>query len=103
MKPEMFRAVKNLPLYEISNYGRVRSWKNSQAHKVDTPKILKQALFGIKANPYSLYLGVCLWRHSKCYAKKIHILVLEAFVGPRPEGYDACHNNGNKYNNYVSK
>jgi hypothetical protein len=29
----------------------------------------------------------------------VHALVLEAFVGPRPEGFDACHNNGNKTDN----
>lgn len=28
--------------------------------------------------------------------KTVHVLVLEAFVGPRPEGMEACHNNGNR-------
>lgn len=36
------------------------------------------------------------------FAKKyVHHLVLEAFVGPRPEGMVACHNDGNSFNNHV--
>ena len=27
--------------------------------------------------------------------KFVHVLILEAFVGPRPEGHESCHNNGN--------
>lgn len=46
------------------------------------------------------YLGVLLKpgprRHS------IHKLVLEAFVGPRPEGMEACHKDGNRTNNALS-
>ena len=33
---------------------------------------------------------------------KVHVLVLEAFVGPRPAGYDACHDNGNKRDNRLT-
>lgn len=29
-------------------------------------------------------------------------LMLEAFVGPRPEGMECCHNDGNKYNDVLS-
>lgn len=31
-----------------------------------------------------------------------HQLALEAFVGPRPEGYQACHGDGNPANNALS-
>ncbi|AEK09646.1 HNH endonuclease [Mycobacterium phage Mozy] len=31
----------------------------------------------------------------------VHVLVLEAFVGPRPEGMNACHNNGIPNDNRV--
>lgn len=40
------------------------------------------------------YLYVHLYRNGKGYHRKIHHLVLEAFVGPRPPGLEACHNNG---------
>jgi HNH endonuclease len=32
----------------------------------------------------------------------IHAEVLMAFVGPRPEGLDACHNDGHPQNNHVT-
>lgn len=32
----------------------------------------------------------------------VHPLVLEAFVGPRPPGMEACHADGNKTNNALS-
>jgi hypothetical protein len=31
----------------------------------------------------------------------VHVLVLEAFVGPRPEGMEGCHGDGNPANNNV--
>jgi hypothetical protein len=33
---------------------------------------------------------------------RVHILVLEAFRGPRPEGHAACHNDGDVGNNHLS-
>jgi hypothetical protein len=34
-------------------------------------------------------------------AKSVHLLVLEAHVGPRPEGMVACHGPGGKHDNHV--
>jgi hypothetical protein len=31
--------------------------------------------------------------------RRVHRLVLEAFVGPAPEGEEGCHNDGNPANN----
>ncbi|WP_248099523.1 HNH endonuclease signature motif containing protein [Corynebacterium kefirresidentii] len=33
--------------------------------------------------------------------KKVHRLVMAAFVGPCPDGMEVCHNDGNPANNYV--
>ncbi len=35
-------------------------------------------------------------------SRLVHHMVLEAFVGPRPEGMVACHKDGNVLNNHVS-
>lgn len=32
----------------------------------------------------------------------VHVLVLELFVGPRPDGMEACHEDGDPNNNHVS-
>ncbi len=37
------------------------------------------------------YLQVALYRDGKPTFRYVHNLVLEAFVGPRPKGMEACH------------
>lgn len=39
--------------------------------------------------------GVIKWRY-------VHVLVLETFVGPRPEGYKGLHRDDDPHNNHVS-
>ena len=43
----------------------------------------------------------CMWG-GKGYQKFVHRLVLEAFVGPCPDGMEACHNNGDPTDNRLS-
>lgn len=43
------------------------------------------------------YLRVTLKGFS--YQQRIHRLVLEVFIGPCPEGMEACHGDGNRANN----
>lgn len=45
------------------------------------------------------HLNVMLSKGGKQYHHYVHHLVLEAFVGPRPDGMQACHNDGNACNN----
>ncbi len=45
------------------------------------------------------YLRVVLYQSGKSKARMIHHLVLEAFVGPAPEGMYACHGNDIKTDN----
>ena len=42
------------------------------------------------------YLKVGLWRDGKYYQRLLHRLVLEAFVGPCPDGKEGAHLNGVK-------
>jgi hypothetical protein len=39
---------------------------------------------------------------GKTYVKRMHRLVLFAFVGPCPPGMEGCHNDGNHQNNALS-
>ena len=70
-------------LYEVSNYGRVRT----------TPRILRQS--PSSQLPYPL---VHLRKDGQTHGRLVHRLVLETFVGPAPEGMEACHNDGNAAN-----
>jgi hypothetical protein len=47
-----------------------------------------------------LFVGLC--KDGKRFARKVHRLILETFVSPRPKGMEGCHNDGNKRNNSLS-
>lgn len=47
---------------------------------------------------------VGLWSHERKQQDRysVHYLVLVSFVGPRPEGMQACHEDGSNTNNHLS-
>jgi hypothetical protein len=45
------------------------------------------------------YMNVRLISSEKKVLFRVHRLVLVAFVGPCPEGHEACHNNGIRHDN----
>ncbi len=57
---------------------------------------------GIWLQPFTTpknYKRVTLWNAGSKVNKLVHRLVLEAFVGPCPNGMECCHNNGNPADN----
>lgn len=48
------------------------------------------------------YLRVKIKRENKKVLKFIHVLICEAFIGPKPDGMMCCHWNGNPADNRVS-
>ena len=92
MVTENWRPVPGHPGYEVSDVGRIRSYRNRQGHSADMPRLLSPAI-------------VRGYRHIKLGRSrqtKVHILVLEAFVGPRPDGMVCRHLDGNPLNNRLS-
>lgn len=85
-------------MYQVSNFGRARSWKRHQGKpgKRKTPLLLKQT-------PDSPgYLRVSLWKNGNRTDGVIHRLVAELFI-PNPENKDYInHLDGDKHNNHVS-
>lgn len=89
---ERWLPIEGHPDYEVSDLGRVRSWKNGKWGRRAAPRLLVQSL---TANGYlrvNLDAGVRL----------IHHLVLEAFVGLRPEGTECAHSSGDPLDNHLS-
>jgi len=100
MIDEVWKPIPGFLGYEVSNGGQVRSYrKQTDFGKwiIDQipQRILKPSLAG-------RYLGVTLRLNGKTYRKNIAELVLLAFIGPRPEGLEICHNDGNPSNNHLS-
>ena len=93
-KEERWFAVPGYEgFYEVSDTGRVRSIDRYVAgryvKRLIRGKLLSQKLTN-KGYPF-VWLG--LGEKGKSSYRTVHRLVLEAFVGPAPEGAVACHNN----------
>ena len=71
--------------YEVSNQGRVR---NSRG------RIVKP--FTDKSQVYD---RIELWQHGIRKKAMVHILVAEAFIGPKLKGYEVDHINTNIHDN----
>jgi hypothetical protein len=61
------------------------------------PRLLKQG----KHNKNG-YRFVILSKGGKTFHRSVHRLILETFVGERPDGMEGCHSDGNKDNNGLS-
>lgn len=103
---EEWRPVARDPRYEVSSHGRVRSWvKPGRSGNVrEVPKVLAAAgRRGTRRGTFQGYITV--WSGGTGEGKAgvpVHILVAEAFLGPRPEGQEIRHLDGNSLNNYAS-
>lgn len=90
------RELDLFPGYGVTEDGRVwRTKKTSNCHR-EIPMEIKQR-YG-----KDRYLGVVLFREGKRFFVVVHRLVLHAFVGPRPDGLVAAHNDGDKENNHAN-
>jgi len=80
-------------IYEVSNHGRVKSLLRCRG---TTERILRPWL----RNRFR-YHAVNLYVRKHRRAMYVHRLVLTAFVGPHPVGYECRHLDGNPVNNRI--
>ena len=94
---ETWRQIAGYPGYQISDQGRVRSIDRTITRKTKRGPVLARlkgrVLAVCMAN--SGYLVAMIGR-ARPY---VHDLVLTAFVGERPAGYQAAHYNGDRRDN----
>jgi hypothetical protein len=97
---EQWRPVLDFEdLYGVSDLGRVRSLDREIVYcdgrvRWYTGQILTPVLHADGA-----YVFVTLCRSNRGFKRRVHHLVLAAFVGPRPPGLEGCHNDGDIWNN----
>lgn len=92
---ENWKEIQGFPGYDISDCGNVRSWYNTR-RRVNTSHPLTQSLSD-KGRPI-----IRVRSGNRKRTLYIHRLVLEAFVGPCPDGMQACHWDDNPLNNVLS-
>lgn len=81
--------MKKLPGFEnyfVDKLGNVYSTK--------TGKLKKLKVLGSNYPKVTLYT-----EEKKRVEMRVHEAVMYTFVGNRPEGYEVCHTDGNKFNN----
>lgn len=105
---EIWKAIVGWEgFYEVSNWGRVRSLDRVVPNgRGSVRRVPGRIMKPYKDRPKYPHMIIQLSRggRSKEHAQfpLVHKLVLEAFVGPRPPGLEACHNNGDGTDNRVS-
>lgn len=82
-----FRPLRRFPGYSISEHGLV--WSDLSGC----------CLRWWLAKGYAV---LKLRRGGRTVCVSVHRLVAEAFIGPRPDGMDVCHNDNNRLNNHYA-
>lgn len=91
MKQEEWKPVVGYEgLYEVSDWGRVKSLNYNNTGK--------EGIMKTRPNGGG-YLQIDLYKNGKKETRKVHILVMRAFVGRCPDGYEVDHYDWNPKNN----
>lgn len=98
---ESWKVIEQFPDYAISDLGRVRSLSARKGSRAMVNHgIIKNSVQEMKGGYRRA--RVSLRRNGKTYQLKVHTLVLEAFVGIKPEGMVSLHINGDALDNRAS-
>lgn len=73
--------------YQVSDLGRVRRWRRQREARHWGPPF-------VPATRVAGYPAIALLNGDTRTVRTVHRLVLDAFVGPCPDGMEACHHNG---------
>lgn len=93
MSQEIWKDVVGYEgIYQVSTLGRVKSLPRIDCNGRPIRERLRRISF-------SNYAKVALCKDGKSETRRVHRIVLEAFVGPRPEGMECRHLNGDKFDN----
>jgi hypothetical protein len=84
-------------LYEVSDEGSVRRVAGPDSRgRNRQQRVLRPAV-----DPHG-YLCVALSKNAQMHTFRVHRLVAVAFLGPRPDGLEVNHKNGDKRHNAAS-
>jgi hypothetical protein len=86
--------------YKITNRGQITSVSRNIIGRTKHGKQIRSTKERI-LKPFLRrgYLAVTLYQNGLSVDSYVHLLVLETFVGPCPEGLECCHQNNIKTDN----
>lgn len=88
-------------LYSVSDQGRVMSLERKVKHSDGFFQLVNSRIMK-PANDGNGYMNIGLNRDGIKKSFKVHSLVLTAFIGDRPNGFNASHIDGSRDNNILS-
>lgn len=94
---EEWRDIPGCPGYQASDLGRVRSCRKKGYGL--SKGLGKWHIMTPHDHSYQLSVGLRFNKRRRQVG--VGRLVLEAFVGPCPEGMECCHNDGDRLNNHL--
>jgi hypothetical protein len=94
------RDIDGFPGYQISDDGTVwTAWQNNG----NQPRKLSAQWRPMRPGRHADgYPRIDLYRDGLRHSFAVHTLILSAFIGPRPRGMEACHNDGDPRNSVLS-
>lgn len=91
---EEWKIVTRFPNYEVSSLGRIR--RAVASTRAPAGYVMKP-----QVNNHGRSFVVFWSGHGRSSTVEIHVLVAAAFIGPRPDGLQINHKDGNPQNNAV--
>lgn len=85
--------------FEVSNFGRVKRKRQTFWYKKQFSRSRLEYILNQFIGSHGYYSCSITGTEAKSSSRTVHSLVAEAFLGPRLDGHEVCHNDGNKLNN----
>lgn len=95
---EEWKPVAGIDGYLVSNLGRIRSIKPRKGARSQVNDGLLTGWIQTVRNGYKRQL-IAFRVDGKTIIKRVHHVVLEAFIGPRQQNHEALHGNGDALDN----
>ena len=96
MEEEIWKIIQEFPDYEVSNLGRVRSWRKYGKFRRDEPLYKQPSIHKIRG-----YYFISIRSQNGTYCRDIHRLVASAFLEPIEGKNTVDHINRNRLDNRV--
>ena len=98
MNVEIWKKIEDFPAYDVSDTGQVRSYharaRGRGMYIADMPQRILAPLLDKDG-----YHRVHLCAGGQVFTRQVALLVAGAFIGPRPDSLQVCHNNGKNDDN----